>query len=202
MAAQARRSQAERSTATTQHLVEVARALFATEGYAQTSTEEVVRRAGVTRGALYHHFGSKEGIFVAVLDAVQGDVARQVAAAALGESDAFEQLRAGCHAFLNAALDPRVQRIALIDAPSVLGWDTWREQDAAHSQRLLHLALEDLSARGIISGISPVAATYLLSGAMNEAALWIARANPIEPALDAALHALDRLLDGLRVGAP
>ncbi len=197
--AQSRRSQVERSTATTRHLVEVARELFASEGYAQTSTEEVVRRAGVTRGALYHHFGSKEGLFVAVLDAVQADVARQVTAAAAVASDPFEQLRAGCHAFLTAALDPRVQRIALIDAPSVLGWDTWREQDAAHSQRLLQLALEDLTARGIISVTSPTAATYLLSGAMNEAALWIARAHPIEPALDAALDALNRLLDGLRV---
>jgi AcrR family transcriptional regulator len=193
-----RRTKAEQREATSRDLVRVARQLFAAEGYAQTATEEIVRRAGLTRGALYHHFGSKQGLFIAVLASVQRDIARAVAQAASEHADPWDRLRAGCHAFLRAALDPDVQQIALVDAPAVLGWDTWRASDAAHSQRLLQHALRELAEAGLLSVASPEAAAFLLSGAMNEAALWIARADPVEPAVAAAIDALDHMLDGLR----
>jgi AcrR family transcriptional regulator len=192
------RTKGEQRAATTRRLIEVAREFFAKNGYAQTATEEIVRTAGVTRGALYHHFGSKEGLFVAVLDDVQRAVAVMVDEAASREGDPWQQLRAGCHAFLSAALDPAIQQIALVDAPAVLGWDAWRATDAAHSMRLLREGLEELAAAGEIGDASPEAATFLLSGAMNEAALWVARADSPEEALVAALAALDRLLYGLR----
>jgi AcrR family transcriptional regulator len=176
----------------------VAREQFAREGYAESATEEIVRRAGVTRGALYHHFGSKQGLFVAVLEDVLRELAARVEAAAAAEGDLWVQLRVGCHAFLRAAIDPRVQRIALIDAPAVLGWETWRELDGAHSQRLLQSAMEALKASGQLSVASPAAATAVLSGAMNEAALWIARSDSPEAALAEAIDTLDRLLEGLR----
>lgn len=193
----ARRTKAAQREETTRRLIDVAHEHFANEGYARASTEEIVRRASVTRGALYHHFGSKEGLFLAVLDVVLRDIAAQVEAAAATESDPWPRLRAGCHAFLRAAIDPRVQRIALIDAPAVLGWETWRELDAAHSQRLLTSAMEELSESGQLAPVSPAAATHLLSGAMNEAALWIARSPTKDQALAQALDALDLLLDGL-----
>jgi AcrR family transcriptional regulator len=192
------RTKAAQRAATTRRLIDVARELFARDGYARVGTAEIVRRAGVTRGALYHHFGSKEALFAAVLDDVQRDVAARVAAAAEGETDPWEQLRAGSHAFLEAALDPEIGRIALIDAPAVLGWDAWRRSDAEHSFRLLRSALEALVSFGAIDVASPEAAAHLLSGAMNEAALWVARADPVPPALAAATDALDRLLEGLR----
>lgn len=179
-------------------LIEVGRHLFATEGYAQASTEEIVQRAGVTRGALYHHFGSKEGLFLAVLDSVLADVGLQVARAAAKETSIWEQLRAGCRAFLHAAADPAVTRIALIDAPAVLDWERWRELDERHSQSLLRAALTQIRAEGTISA-TPAATTALLSGAMNEAALWIARAPDRETALAEAIAALDQLLVGLQV---
>ncbi len=197
--AQPGRAKAEQREATRERLVEVARGAFASEGYAESATEEIVRRAGVTRGALYHHFGSKQGLFVAVLEDVLHDLAAQVEAAASAESEPWMQLQAGCHAFLRAAIDPRIQRIALVDAPAVLGWDTLRELDGAHSQRLLQSAVEALKASGEISVASPTAASALLSGAMNEAALWIARSGSPEAALAEAIDALDRLLEGLRV---
>lgn len=197
---QPRRTKAEQREATRGLLLDLARDLFASEGYANTATEEIVRRAGVTRGALYHHFGSKEGLFLAVLEDVQRDIAVRVAEAAATCSDPWEQLRAGCHDFLRAALDPQVQQIALIDAPAVLGWDAWRASDAAHSQRLLLAGLEELARAGLLNVASPTATAFLLSGAMNEAALWIARADEVETALAEAGEALDRLLAGLKSG--
>ena len=192
-----RKTKASQREATIRLLIEIGRELFAANGYAQTSTEEIVQRAGVTRGALYHHFGSKEGLFLAVLDDVLGDVARDVARSATSETSGWEQLRAGCHTFLREAANPAITRIALIDAPAVLDWEQWRELDERHSQSLLRAGLAELYADGTIA-VSPDTATPLLSGAMNEAALWIARAPDRETALAEAIRAFDRLLSGLR----
>ena len=192
------RTKPEQREATTRRLIDVARTLFARDGYARIGTEEIVQQAGVTRGALYHHFRSKDALFAAVLDDVQREIAQRVAAAAGLETDPWDQLRAGSHAFLEAALDPAIQQIALIDGPAVLGWEAWRQSDARHSFRLLQSALAALAAAGEIDVASPEATAHLLSGAMNEAALWVARSDPIAPALAAALGGLDQLLDGLR----
>lgn len=193
-----RRTKAEQRATTTRRLLQVGREVFAEQGYAGASTEEIVRRAGVTRGALYHHFAGKEALFAAVLADVQRDVARRVAEAADRETDRCGQLRAGCHAFLAASLDPHVQRIMLLDAPAVLGWEAWRRLDAEHAMRLLREGLDALVAEGGIAPQPVEPLTHLLSGAMNEAALWIARAPRTEQALAEATAALDHLLDGLR----
>ena len=193
------RTKAAQRKATIRQLLQVGREIFAAEGYAGAATEEIARRAGVTRGALYHHFAGKEALFAAVLTAVQHDVAGRVAAAT-DDTDPWAQLRAGCHAFLAASLDPTVQRIMLLDGPAVLGWENWRALDAEHSMRLLREGLEALIAQGLIAPQPVEALTHLLSGAMNEAALWIARSTQTEQALAEATAALDRLLDGLRQG--
>ena len=121
-----------------------------------------------TRGAVYHHFGSKVGLFTAVVDDAQSVVAAAVAEAA--PDDGWPAIEAGSIAFMRAVVDPAVRRILLVDGPAVLGWTAWRELDAAHSGRLLADglgALDDLA-------VDPAAAAALLNGAMNEAALWIA----------------------------
>ena len=197
-----RRTKAEQRAVTTRRLLLAGRDTFAEQGYAETSTEEIVRRAGVTRGALYHHFTDKEALFAAVLADVQRDVARLVEAAANRESDRWEQLRAGCRAFLEASLDPQVQRIMLLDAPAVLGWEAWRRLDAEHAMRLLREGLETLVGTGVIAPLPVDALTHLLSGAMNEAALWIAQSARTEESLAKATAALDRLLAGLRQSEP
>lgn len=197
-AARPRRSKATQRAETTRLLLNIGLEIFATEGYANAATEVIAMRGGVTRGALYHNFGSKEGLFAAVLEEVQAEIAQQVLAAASAESAPWDQLRAGCHAFLRAALHPQVQRIALIDAPAVLGWDAWRAADERHSYRLLVEALQELAASGEITDLSPTAAARLLSGAMNDAALWIAQSPDREAALHEAGEVLDRLLAGLR----
>ncbi|HEU4325980.1 MAG TPA: TetR/AcrR family transcriptional regulator [Roseiflexaceae bacterium] len=183
---------------TTTRLLAIARTQFAEHGYAQAATETIVRLGGVTRGALYHHFGSKEGLFKAVVAEVQRDVARQVAEAAEHSEDPWEQLLAGCRAFLGACLEPDVQRILLIDGPAVLGWEAWRELDAEHAMRLLEQGIGELAAAGHIQAVSVPAVTHLLSGAMNEAVLWIARAEHPHQALDETIAAFEQLLSGLR----
>jgi len=195
---QERRSNADRSQKTRGILIQVARTLFFEKGYAATGTPEVVETAGVTRGALYHHFGNKEGLFQAVVAAVQHDVAQRIVAEAEASTTLWAQLLAGCHAFLKASLDPEVQRILLVDAPAVLGWEQWRKLDAEHSMQTLHWVLTALAQQGLIKVASIAAAVHLLSGAMNEAALWIAQAEQPETALAEAMLTLEQLLNGLR----
>lgn len=190
-------TKAEQRAATTARLIEVARDLFTTHGFANASSEEIVRIAGVTRGALYHHFGSKEGLFHAVLDAVQRDVGERVEVAAGQYADPWEQLIAGCAAFLEASRDPQVQRIMLVDAPAVLGWAAWRELDAQYSMKSLREVLEALRTRGELVPLSLDALAHLLSGAMNEAALWIAQSDQ-PSALADAVEALRHLLQSLK----
>src|SRR5579864_2130574 len=114
--------QEENSAATRSALLKVARKLFAERGYAETATEEVVRRARVTRGALYHHFRDKQDLFKAVLREEQMKLAASIKAVAARQADPWRSLIAGCHAFLDACLDPAMQQILLTDAPAVLGW--------------------------------------------------------------------------------
>src|SRR2546423_14950594 len=120
----------EQGMATGAHLVGTARELFAARGYADVATEEIVRAAGVTRGALYHHFRGKEDLFRAVFEEVERDLTERIAQVAFAEQDPWKLIRAGAAAFLDACLEPEAQRIALMDAPSVLGWEEWRERGA------------------------------------------------------------------------
>lgn len=197
MASKKPRTKAEQRMAMMHTLIQVGRAQFAQHGYAQTATEEIVRQAGVTRGALYHHFGSKEGLFAAVLNAVQNDVSQRILAAVETTDDPWKQLLLGCRAFLMTSLDPEMQQIMLIDGPAVLGWDTWREIDAAHSMQSLREGVQALIDDNTINVSSVDAVTHLLSGAMNEAVLWIAGAEQPQQALDETIVVLEQLLNGL-----
>lgn len=192
-------TKAEQRIETMRKLVSVARAQFTEHGYAQASTETIVQLAGVTRGALYHHFENKEALFEAVVAEVQRDVGRRVDEASAIYEDPWDQLIAGCRAFLTASLDPDVQRILLIDGPAVIGWDAWREMDAENAMRMLEEVIHDLAGQGVIAVASVPAATHLLSGAMNEAVLWIVRSPQPLQALDETIAVLEQLLGGLRV---
>lgn len=170
---------------------------FARDGYEQVVLEQVARGAGLTKGAAYHHFGSKEGLFRAVLEGTQRDVAKSVARAAASVDDPWDQLIAGCRAFLLAGSDHANQRIMLIEAPSVLGWDEWRSMDEASSAAVLAEGLRALINAGIVADQPIEPLTRLLSGAMNEAAVWLAQ-SPTPGGLDATMSALGQLLAGLR----
>jgi AcrR family transcriptional regulator len=193
-----KKRKADQSEGTRRQLLDVARRLFAERGYAGTATEEVVRQAGVTRGALYYHFRDKRALFRAVVEDVQSELRERIQAAAAAPADPWERLRAGLHAFLDACREPAVQRIVLLDAPSVLGWAEWRELDARYGFGLLQGALQGLRDAGLLDPqpIEPLA--HLLLGALSEAGLVIAEAEDAQAARDAVGMALDRLLRGLR----
>jgi AcrR family transcriptional regulator len=190
-----RAQQRERTRAV---LLEVSRRLFATHGYAAVGLAEIVREAGVTKGALYHHFpGGKTDLFRAVLAQVQTDVAATVVAAADAGTEPWDQLTAGCRAFLTASTDPAVSRIMLVDGPAVLGWSEWRAMDEAESTRHLSDGLTALLDDGLLVPQPVAPLTRLLSGAMNEAALWLAEAGD-EADLEAVVTALSRMLEAHR----
>jgi AcrR family transcriptional regulator len=193
---------AEQSEHTRALLISVARALFAGRGYAGTATEEVVRRAGVTRGALYHQFKDKQDLFRAVVEDVQQSIMAQVVATLAPITDPWEAMHAGIGAFLDACMDPAVQRIVLLDAPSVLSWETWREIDARYGFGLVRTALHGLIGLGLIEEqpVDPLA--HMLLGALSEGGLVIARADDPVTARAEVGASIERLMRGLRVQRP
>lgn len=190
--------QATQAAATRSQLLAVGRRLFAEKGFAATATEEIVAAAGVTRGALYYHFRDKRDLFRSVLVAIEEQLSERVTAVAMAEPEMFDGLRAGCEAFLDAARDPAVQRIALIDAPAVLGWDAWREVGASSRFEFLALAFEWLIRAGEVADQPVAPLAHVLLGALNEGALYIARAADASSARDEVVGAIARLLEGLR----
>ena len=173
-----RRTQGERTAATSAALVGVARALFGAEGYASVGTERVAREAGMTRGALYHQFADKAELFAAVLEQIEAEIAERMmlAAAASDPGDTAMLLIAGADAFFDACAEDGIQQIVLIDGPSVLGWERWREICLRHSVGLIAALLADGMERGSVirQPVDPL--THVLVGAVDEAALYIARA--------------------------
>ncbi len=195
---------AEQSEATRTALLEVARELFTERGYAGTATEDIAHRAGVTRGALYYQFGDKSGLFYAVLEGISLNTNEKVATAmhsGQGErGDRWDQIvRAGTAAYLDACMDPAVQRIGLIEAPAVLGWEEKRELDRKYGISLISGAIQALMDIGLIAPqpIEPLA--HLVLSAVLEAAMYIARADDIPAARKEMGASLERLLDGMRV---
>lgn len=189
------RATAAAAAETARHVMEAATNLFGEHGHADVSLDDVAAASGVTRGAVYHHYGSKRGLFRAVAVALQARVAEAVAAAAeSAPSDPFERLRAGSHAFLDAITVGPAARVLLIDAPAVLGWAEWRELDDEHSGRHLRDVLIEL---GVQDDLRDALAAQL-SGAMNEAALRIAERAGDESERAAAHRALEHVLRAVR----
>jgi AcrR family transcriptional regulator len=193
-----RRSQAERSQATREALIGAARDLFAKRGYADVGTEEIVRAAGVTRGALYHHFQGKRELLEAAYEQIEGELSERIASGALGATDPLEAMRAGTEMFLESCLEPEVQQIVLLDAPAVLGWERWREIASEYGLGLIEATLQAAMDAGKIKPqpVKPLA--HVLMGALDEAAMVVARAeDPVATRVEVAAT-LQALLDGLR----
>ena len=174
-------TQAERSQATRAALIAAARRLFAERGYAAVSTGEIVDRARVTRGALYHHFKDKRALFEAVHEALEAELVARIGDGLAGDEPptaAFDLLVAGTDVFLDACQEPTFARIALQEAPSVLGWQRWREIDAKYSMGLITGVLRHGMHAGELrtQPVEPLA--HLLLGALGEAGLLIAGGVP------------------------
>ncbi|MGW0903081.1 TetR/AcrR family transcriptional regulator [Streptomyces sp. NPDC002853] len=188
---------AQQREQTRQSLLRESRRLFSGSGYGAVGLAEIVQAAGVTKGALYHHFTGKADLFRAVLEEMQQEVGRRVAAAADAHDDPWTQLTVGCQEFLIATTDPDIQRVMLVDGPAVLGWSQWRAMDEAASAHHLADALSSLIDAKIITPQPVAPLVHLLSGAMNEAALWLASSSNPED-LDHTKTALTQLLQALR----
>lgn len=202
-----KRTQKERREATRGALIAAARRLFAEQGFAQTGTPQIVAEAGVTRGALYHHFADKTDLFKAVYETIEAELVETIWAAALAETretpaeTALAHLRAGAEAFLDACLDPQVHRITLIDAPVALGWEEWKRLDAEYGLGVVRLALQRATDAGALRPLPLDTLAHTVLGALTETALLVARADDPEAARDDAVEVVHVLIDGLRAEA-
>ncbi|MET7952189.1 helix-turn-helix domain-containing protein [Micromonospora sp. NPDC005324] len=178
-------------------LLAAARELFGRRGYDDTSIELILQAAGVQRGGFYHHFGSKQAAFDAVLDTVIAELAVEVASATPRDADPRTVLRVGCAAWLRLLLDPSVQRITLLDPPSVLGWKRWREIDEQHILVNLRRTLKRLPSKTTCPAEEIDLLAHLLLAAVGEAALHIASSDAPHAALAAADSAVGRLIDSM-----
>jgi AcrR family transcriptional regulator len=170
---------AEYSETTRRALLDAARELFTERGYARTPTEEIVRRARVSRGALYHHFPDKKALFKAVLEEVETQLMDMIAKRGLTQEDVWQGVVNGINAYLDRCIDPTYQRIVLLDGPAVMGWPEWREIGEEHGLGLIRSVLEKAMTEGVVERqpVEPLAS--MLHAALNEAGMHIATAkNP------------------------
>jgi len=197
-----RRTQADRTAVTRNALIDAGRRLFGERGYAAVGTEEIARDAGVTRGALYHQFADKQALFGAVFEALEEAVLIEIATQAASDDDGpVNALRRSVSAWLNACERPEVQRIILLDAPGVLGWETWREIAERYALGATIILLQTAIDTGAIAPqpVRPLA--HILIGALDEAALYVARADDRDAARREVEVVLDRLLAGITAPA-
>ncbi len=175
-----------------------ARALFAERGYAAVGTEEIVKAAGVTRGALYHHFEDKEALFRAVFEQVETEITERIAQGALADPDPIKALLGGTEQFLDVCREPEVQQIALLDAPAVLGYELWREIEADYALGLIRAGLTAAMEAGALAQQPTEPLAHVLLGALTEGALYLARAEDADAARAEVGETFTRLIDGLR----
>jgi AcrR family transcriptional regulator len=200
MARAAKNKQDLRSEATRHRLVVAARMMFAERGYAGVGTEQIVQAAGVTRGALYHQFRNKADLFAAVAETAQAEVAHRITSGAEsdGTVDPMTALHAGVRRFLEACADPAVERILLVDGPAVLGWQAWRDLADSYGLGLLQHGLQAAMDAGAITSQPVVPLAHVLIGALDECALFVARAADPAAARQQCTAILQQLLGGLR----
>jgi AcrR family transcriptional regulator len=188
----------DRGAATRAALLRAGRELFAERGYAGVGTEEIVARAGVTRGALYHHFADKRDLFRAVHEELEQTLVAGIAERIGAIEDPWELMITGVRAFLDACTDPAIMQISLTDAPAVLGWAQWREIDERYGLGLIGFGLQNAIDGGVLASRSVRPLAHLLMGAMAEAAMLIANAEDPKAARAEVEPPLVALLEGLR----
>ncbi len=187
------RAEMEETRAT---LLATARRLFSAHGYASTSMDDLTAQAGLTRGALYHHFGDKKGLLAAVVAQLDAETDQRLQAISDGADDAWEGFLQRCRAYLEMALEPEIQRIVLRDARAVLGGASPESQrHCVHSMQRL---IEQLITQSVVAPVDAQALASLIYGSLAEAAFWIAEGEDGDARLRQATAALDVLLRGLK----
>jgi AcrR family transcriptional regulator len=193
-----RRTQAERRAATRTALIGAARDLFARRGYEAVGTEEIVAAAGVTRGALYHHFEGKRGLFVAVFETVEAELIESFPLEKLAGADPFGALRTGITEFLAISLDQELQQITLLDGPAVLGWVEWHELQVRYGLGLIIAGVGAAIEAGQIRELPVPELANALLGALIEAALYVSRSEDPVGSSERMVAVLEAMLEGLR----
>ncbi|HST73747.1 MAG TPA: TetR/AcrR family transcriptional regulator [Acetobacteraceae bacterium] len=192
-------SQAERRANTRKAILTAAEDLFGQHGFAATTVDGIAAAAGVAKGAVYHHFATKENVFEAVFEATSEALVQRVVAASTQAKDALDGMVVGSRAYFTACAEARTGRIILQDGPAVLGWERWREIDARHFGRMIPMALDAAMAQGLIANQPVPPLARLLLGAVTEAAVASAgAADPARTGLD-HVRALETVLTGLRM---
>ena len=194
-----RRTQSERTAATRGALVAAGRRLWAERGYADVGTPEIAAAAGVTRGAMYHQFADKSALFLAVAEAVEGDVTARLGehVAASGAQDPAAALHAAVDGWLEACEEPEVRQVLLLDGPVVLGWDGFRDMALRYGLGLTEAMLRAAIDAGRLAEQPTRALAHVLLGALDEAALYVATSEDREAARDEVAQVLHALLDGM-----
>ena len=187
--------------ATRQALLDAARALFGSQGYAATSLDEIVAAAAVTKGALYHHFADKESLFRAVFEQVEREVSDKAVAEFL-QPDAWQALIVGCRLWVEAHLASDVRQIVLNDARAVLGWVATRAIETRFSTVAVRGALRKGMSAGVLTRqpLRPLA--LMLTGALSEGCLYVAEADDPATALEEVGGLIATMLSGMRVTEP
>ncbi|MEN4196731.1 TetR/AcrR family transcriptional regulator [Serratia sp. CY70267] len=193
----ARKARTEMIEETRQKLVAAARRQFGSVGYAETVMDDLTAQAGLTRGALYHHFGDKKGLFLAVVQAIDAEMDAHLADITASTADDWEAFAARCRGYLIMMTEPQAQRILLRDSPSVLGAEYLRASKLACISWMTG-ALEVLMAQRRIAIAEPEALAHLINGGLMDAALWVAHHPEKDVGLEQALVSLNLLLNGLR----
>ncbi len=194
----ARRTQAERTEATTAALVDAARELFARDGYEATSLDAVAARANMTKGAVYHHFAGKRQLFEAVFTREVEQLATPLVQAYARKKDPWEAFKAGCRAFLDECLDADLQRIVLLDALAAIGWEQVRRLEGPLLD-MMQLGISQAAGAGRIAPRPPAPLANFLYGALCETAMIVARADDQKAAHRQAVSEINRILDGLAI---
>ncbi len=188
----------QRSEATTNLLISVGQKLFRTHGYSGISQEEIVKKAGMTRGALYHHFDGKKGLFKAVFEDSILKIASRVKMAEKRTAQSWDNFISCTYEFCVACLDSDLQRIVLIDGPVVLGWNVWRKIDERETMGILNSHLKRLLEDEVIHPIPLEPLTHFISGAVNESILWISGTNDPRKAFEETWPSLKAILSTLK----
>lgn len=191
-----KRERAAQAAGTRRDLLQHARKLFAQKGYADASTDEMVRRAKVTKGALYHHYANKLELYRAVVEDMERELVEKMEAAASGARQPRKRLEAACHAYLDACLDSTLTRILVLEAPVVLGWNAWCEIAHEHEIAVFAGYLESVVVKSA-TGEKPLEMAHVLLGALNTAARVIAGAADPQKARGQVEETIERLLKGL-----
>ena len=189
---------AERGEATRAALVRAARDLFSERGYGGVGTNEVVERAGVTRGAMYHHFSEKKDLFRAVYEQTEQELIGVTLQAIEGIDDPWERLVVGVRTFFDVCEDPKLRQIGLVDAPAVLGWQEWRDIGKKYVFGAVTFVLQDAMDKGVLREADTTTLAHLFIAALGEAALMLAGAEDPAAARDDVEATLLAMLEGMR----